>query len=387
MGRGGSILFGVYFGIFFYQYRHGDDDEVKDLRKAAQAEANEKRIEAQKKQQKLSDSNPKEIENSDQIQKADEEEDDEMSEEAIFIPLTFPRELPQTHYKGTDEAWQSFIALANDRQRIQSLRNDLAGHVGQHTSRIPGFQKVLGKDIHPRKYWLDIDFPDGPPTEYVRTGLEWADNYIYLATRPVDAHHVAQIKHTLWPKPMAISLWRSYNALWTAQLNNIRQLFNFSAAPIGEDTDGEGDDTYNELVEEPPSDNKTMPRTAGKLAGNSKPELPPGHPPISANQDSTKPDDLTPIQKILAEPGRVASEVFKRQMAKNWTPPNTPLMVYGSVLFSGLVELVGSKGFCVLDVHASYHPIEAKWVNISVAIRRTQPRKQAPKGDKPLKKE
>lgn len=377
-----------------YAYLHINDEELKDLKKAAQAEAAQQKTEAQRKKQKLAETRTRASEDPNQDEEANAEEEEnsertqEILEEAIFIPLTFPRELPQTHYKGTDEAWQSFIALANNRERIQSLRNDLVGHVGQHTSRMPGFQKVLGKDIHPRKYWLDIDFPDGPPTEYVQTGLQYADNVIYITERPVDAQHVAQIKHTLWPKPMAISLWKSYNAMWTAQLNNVRELFNISAAPIAEDTDTEGDDAFSELMEEPPSDSKTMTRNTENIDGNAKPELPPGHPPIPANRDSTKTEDLTPIQKIFAEPSRVASEVFKHQMAKNWTPPNTPLMVYGSCLFSGLVELVGSKGFCVLDVHASYHPIEAKWVNISVAIRRTQPRKQGPKGDKqPLKKE
>ena len=33
-----------------------------------------------------------------------------------------------------------------------------------------GFQKFLGTPITPGKYWLDIDFPDGPPPEYERSG-------------------------------------------------------------------------------------------------------------------------------------------------------------------------------------------------------------------------
>lgn len=33
-------------------------------------------------------------------------------------------------------------------------------------------QKHLGAPIQARKYWLDIDFPDGPPPEYERRGYD-----------------------------------------------------------------------------------------------------------------------------------------------------------------------------------------------------------------------
>ena len=31
-------------------------------------------------------------------------------------------------------------------------------------------QKVLGKDIKVGKYWIDVDYPEGPPQEYERGG-------------------------------------------------------------------------------------------------------------------------------------------------------------------------------------------------------------------------
>lgn len=42
--------------------------------------------------------------------------------------------------------------------------------VGKHLSGMKGFQKVLGTPIQTRKFWLDVDFPDGPPPEYERGG-------------------------------------------------------------------------------------------------------------------------------------------------------------------------------------------------------------------------
>ena len=48
--------------------------------------------------------------------------------------------------------------------------DELAGLVGHYTSGLKSVQKLLGQPIKTHKYWLDIDFPDGPPPEYERSG-------------------------------------------------------------------------------------------------------------------------------------------------------------------------------------------------------------------------
>ena len=40
-----------------------------------------------------------------------------MPEDAIFIPLGFARQRPETYYKATDPEWQSFIEYRKDRER------------------------------------------------------------------------------------------------------------------------------------------------------------------------------------------------------------------------------------------------------------------------------
>lgn len=37
-------------------------------------------------------------------------------------------------------------------------------------SNQPHLVRQLGKDIQVQKFWLDIDFPDGPAPEYERSG-------------------------------------------------------------------------------------------------------------------------------------------------------------------------------------------------------------------------
>lgn len=43
--------------------------------------------------------------------------------------------------------------------------------VGQLVGSMPVFQNVLGENNKPRRFWIDIDFPDGPPPEYERKGF------------------------------------------------------------------------------------------------------------------------------------------------------------------------------------------------------------------------
>jgi hypothetical protein len=128
---------------------------------------------------------------------AEDEEDEEdeegipetMPEDALFIPFGSAHELPKTYYKGSDPEWQSFIELANDKARSDHIRrkllltvkdvdgidsgiDELALLVGHELVKFPAIPRVLGKPMIIRTAWLDIDFPDGPPPEYERSGYD-----------------------------------------------------------------------------------------------------------------------------------------------------------------------------------------------------------------------
>lgn len=117
----------------------------------------------------------------------DAEEGGQDDEDTIFIPLGFAYQLPRKSYKGSDPEWQSFVQLSKDKRQCQYLKSilpvwpalsqrltrfpdQLAGLVGMLLGTSPQFEKLLGKGNKPGKYWLDIDFPDGPPPEYERKG-------------------------------------------------------------------------------------------------------------------------------------------------------------------------------------------------------------------------
>lgn len=62
----------------------------------------------------------------DKVDEDDVQVPETMPEDAFFIPLGLVRQRPQTHYKGSDPEWQSFVEFAKDRERPAAVRSTLA---------------------------------------------------------------------------------------------------------------------------------------------------------------------------------------------------------------------------------------------------------------------
>lgn len=105
-----------------------------------------------------------------------------------------------------------------------------------------------------------------------------------------------------------------------------------------------------------------------------------GQPPRSqTSSDSSKPFQLRFPPPGVGEDLASAATAFKTTFSQTWRPATTP-PERGTVLFSGMVELVGPKGVAVLDVRGVYHAAESRWTTLSVAVRRLQSKKQTPRG-------
>lgn len=62
------------------------------------------------------------------------------------------------------------VGQPHDSTPTLMVIDELAGIVGAYLSGDKGLQKVMGSPITVQKYWLDIDFPYGPPQEYEQSG-------------------------------------------------------------------------------------------------------------------------------------------------------------------------------------------------------------------------
>lgn len=66
-------------------------------------------------------------------EKVDEEDDvqvpETMPEDAFFIPLGRVRQLPHTHYKGSDPEWQSFVEFGKNAERHAAVKSTFASPI------------------------------------------------------------------------------------------------------------------------------------------------------------------------------------------------------------------------------------------------------------------
>ncbi|KAI4101440.1 MAG: hypothetical protein LQ339_005089 [Xanthoria mediterranea] len=302
--------------------------------------------------------------------------------DTLFIPLGFAYQLPQTFYKGRDPEWQSFIQLSRDKRRCSALKNELTGLVGQFVGAIPQMERVLGKGSVPKRHWLDIDFPDGPPPEYERKGLEITVDHISWATRPVHPLHYMKLQKALWPTSLASSMWASYKTMASLQYAKLRSYLKLSSeGESSASTDSPGlslPDIHQKMRprKEEPAASSGSDQTTGRPASA---EID-GQPPRSqTSSDSSKPFQLRFPPPGVGEDLASAATAFKTTFSQTWRPATTP-PERGTVLFSGMVELVGPKGVAVLDVRGVYHAAESRWTTLSVAVRRLQSKKQTPRG-------
>lgn len=82
---------------------------------------------------------------------------------------------------------------------------------------------------------------------------------------------------------------------------------------------------------------------------------------------------------LLRQHMKTALKAFEKTLARKWKHP--PIIAErGTCLVSGLVQIEGPDAVCVMDVRASYHPQESRWVTYGVGLRRMQSRRQSPKG-------
>jgi len=58
------------------------------------------------------------------IQEMIEEEGDE---ESLFVPLSWPKRMPQQYYHQSDEDWQEFIKFSNNAEKKKAIRGRFSG--------------------------------------------------------------------------------------------------------------------------------------------------------------------------------------------------------------------------------------------------------------------
>ncbi|KAK4890572.1 hypothetical protein LTR27_010734 [Elasticomyces elasticus] len=338
-------------------------------------------------------------------------------ESSTFVPFTWPKPLPRTFYKGSDPEWKEFIKVAQNKPRHKDLQSELVRLVFSGSIKHPTVSAALGPNPKVGKYWLDISFPDAPPPEYVRTGVEVGEGYVAWSKQKVSQENRFRWARVVWPEAAARSLWVGGKTLFNVEFRRAKQALGWEArdpnsveekyrmavqmmekremakqqqrqsprggrtAQVGEGgapprndgggaMDGEG---AGALVTTPPgtaaAPSPTDPHPS--LTPPSSPSPPPPDPNAKWWQIPTPP---------IPEAIPIALHVATATLSKSWMPQKPLEPPRGSFVVQGLVEVKGERGRVMFDVQSAYDPKENKYVAVQASVRGVKRWRQSPRG-------
>ena len=186
----------------------------------------------------------------------------------------------------------------------------------------------------------------------------------------------------MFPMAVAKSFWASFSASLSLQIAKVKQILNLDAdAEIARSPLPPGTKSLDQLQEtdaqqksQPPPrmDKMSDPKSVGEGASKATPKQ------TSASEVSKILSFLPSLPQVYNENGP-AIVAFKRTLARNWKHPHH-FAERGTIVMTGLVKIEGSRGVCVVDIAAAYHPEDAKFTHIACGIRNFRPRSQGPRG-------
>lgn len=329
-----------------------------------------------------------------ETQEEDSEEDEFAEEDNTFIPMTWPTKLPRTFYKGSDPEWQEFVKIAKDKPRHKKLQDELVAVVFNGAKQHPRVGMSIGKDLKVGRYWLEISFPDGPPQEYVRSGIEIGDDFIAWSPQKLSPENHFRLTRALWPKATFDGVYNTAMIFTGIQYRRLKQALGWE-----EVNPASVEERFKVALEQMEAKKAGKGRGGSPVGGNPQPS-PEGTPgslvsvSSAANEAQSSPrasEDRSALPWMLSMPlpasedlvnptdVQIAKSVFVHSLMKNWNPKKME-PPRGSFVVQGLVEIKGSKGKIMFDVQSCYDPKESKFVSVNAGMRSTKLWNQSPKG-------
>ncbi|KUI70072.1 hypothetical protein VM1G_06550 [Cytospora mali] len=305
------------------------------------------------------------------------EEDEE--DEPFFIPFPFTEtQVQPLPYAGAEEEWQEFLKFNKDQAHRQKVKDDLSMLVKKAAEHNPVTKNwgKNGKEFQLGPTWLIISFPERPPPEFIRAGIEISDEAISITTQKVDAKTKAMIDRILKPYPMASASYAFVKTFFKQSTSDVAKFFGYSSEGTEISTSSPDPEIAKTLKRLEARQTATGGAAAGSsAAASTASRTDPGassseksdsqqsetQKSRGAGQPSDEDDRMAPIKKAipnysdLVEKGRGPWAAFISQYKRLWRP----LKYYpprGCLAVHGMVALDSPKGHVFIDVFAWYHP-------------------------------
>lgn len=232
----------------------------------------------------------------------------------------------------------------------------------------------LGKiDTSRGMSWVEIQFPNGPPVEYERPGIELTENLQWRkATRPVEDAHHRRLERVLYPKEATDALYKDTTRKAEKAWKNFKIY-------MGWDQESKSE-TVQELFQRI-STNRQPTGESTSIAPNT----------FSASANDTQRPGASPSPAPVDGPASIGFDLpdpksmtldltqFRADFAKTYRPIvlQPPR---GAFIVRALIEIYGDRARLTLNVSAVYDPKQGRYVQMSVVPWNYVEHYQPPRG-------
>ena len=230
------------------------------------------------------------------------------------------------------------------------------------------------------RYWLEFIFPDGPPQEYTVKGIEITEEFIAWSEKTVSQKEYARLYNTMVPTATIAGSWATLKYHFGAQANKVREYFGL---PVK--IDPEVAHLKMHLREKPNTKSFSSGPKPPQSSGTSLSSTQTSPSTSSSSSDGqSNPDGSEVVPRLPSivprgESKPVTLALFMQNLKKHRThvhiePPR------GSIVVSGMVEVLGARGQVTLDVTAAFDSKADEYLVWSWKPRRIQPKRQHARG-------
>jgi hypothetical protein len=240
----------------------------------------------------------------------------------------------------------------------------------------PWVAKLGAIDEKKGKVWLEIRFPDGPPIEYERPGIELTEDLEWRkATRPVADMHHKRLSRVLYPTEVANALYQDTKRKAELSWKGVRALMGWGEPPAPE--------TLLNVAQKRIA-NPALPPSA-EVSGTPTATSPPASIAPNSKQSTESASSLSAqfseLGFVLPDPKTLMLDLSNfRQTFRKSVKPLQVQAPRGTFMVLGLIEIRGTRASMTLNVSAAYDPKQGRYVGLKAAVWNVIEYKQSPKG-------
>lgn len=205
--------------------------------------------------------------------------------------------------------------------------------------------------------WIEFSFPDGPPIEYERPGIELTDELVWRkATRPVEDVHHQRMSKLITPTAASNAVFKDTMRRADTTWKTFRVYMGWDEKP------NTVQHTFQQILANPAPSSPTTEtqRPASSSPGND----------IAKDLGITLPSS----KELTLDLSSFRQDFSKGTKANPMQPPR------GAFIVLGMIEVYGEHARLTLNSTAAYDPKQGKFVAMRVVPYNVVLHKQPPRG-------